>query len=93
MHVILEFTFPDENYRKSIWQSIFPGEAPLHEDVDFERLAREIKLAGGNIKNIAMTAAYYAASNGRHIRMSHLMQAARREFQKLGRAWSETQPQ
>ncbi|MEA2174266.1 MAG: hypothetical protein QOD00_1858 [Blastocatellia bacterium] len=93
MHVILEFTFPDENYRKSIWQSIFPGEAPLHKDVDFERLAREIKLAGGNIKNIAMTAAYYAASNGRHIRMSHLMQAARREFQKLGRAWSETQTQ
>ena len=91
MHVILEFTFPDENYRKSIWQSIFPGAAPLHKDVDFERLAREIKLAGGNIKSIAMTAAYYAASNGRRIRMSHLMLAARREFQKLGRTWSETQ--
>jgi SpoVK/Ycf46/Vps4 family AAA+-type ATPase len=89
LHVHLEFPFPDESHRKSIWRTVFPQEAPLHAEVDFDRLAREIKLAGGNIRSIAMTAAYFAASNGGRISMSHLVRAARREFQKLGRGWTE----
>jgi hypothetical protein len=68
---------------------VFPPEAPLGEDVDCGCLARDIKLAGGNIKNIALAAAFYAAAAGERIRMSHLIQAAKREHQKLGRTWSE----
>jgi len=90
MHFIIEFPFPDQEYRKRIWQVTFPREAPLSQEVDFEALAREIKLAGGNIRNIALAAAFYAAANGRVIRMPHLWQAARREHQKLGRTWDET---
>ena len=69
----------------------FPREAPLASDVNFGVLAREIKLAGGNIKNIALAAAFYAASDGKVIRMPHIKKAARREFQKLGRTWAEVQ--
>jgi len=90
MHFMVEFPFPDHEYRKRIWQVMFPQETPLGEEVDFDVLAREIKLAGGNIKNIALAAAFYAAGNGRVIQMPHLWQAAQREHQKLGRTWRET---
>lgn len=89
---VIEFPFPDQQYRRRIWQRIFPHEAPVSPDVDFEVLAREIKLSGGNIKNIAVAAAFHAAGNGGVIRMSHLWRAARREHQKLGRTWNATEP-
>jgi SpoVK/Ycf46/Vps4 family AAA+-type ATPase len=88
LQIIVEFPFPDENYRRRIWQVVFPREAPLGEDVDFALLAREVRLAGGNIKNIGLAAAFYAAKNGGVIHMPHLARAARREHQKLGRSWN-----
>ena len=92
MRFIVEFPFPDEQYRRLIWQVTFPPEAPLGDDVDFGWLAREVKLAGGNIKNIALAAAFFAAGENGVIRKSHLAQAARREYQKIGRRWSEEPP-
>lgn len=89
LQFIVEFPFPDEHYRRLIWEGMFPKEAPLGEDVDFNLLASEIKLAGGNIRNIGLAAAFYAASDGGVIRMPHLLNATRREHQKLGRAWSD----
>ncbi len=86
MRFIVEFPFPNSEYRRRIWEVIFPEEAPLGE-VDIERLARDIKLAGGNIRNIALAAAFYAAADGGRISVPHIEQAARREFQKLGRTW------
>ncbi|HKQ74924.1 MAG TPA: ATP-binding protein [Blastocatellia bacterium] len=91
MQFIVEFPFPDEERRRRIWQVTFPREAPLSGDVDFGLLARDVKLAGGNIKNIGLAAAFYAASDCGVIDMSHLFQAARREFQKMGRTWGEPQ--
>jgi ATP-dependent 26S proteasome regulatory subunit len=87
LQLIVEFPFPDEQYRQQLWQIAFPREAPVGEDVDFRALARDVRLAGGNIKNIAVAAAFYAADNGKVIRMSHLLDASRREHQKLGRTW------
>jgi AAA+ superfamily predicted ATPase len=90
LRFIVEFPFPDEEYRRRIWEVTFPKEAPLAADVDFQRLAREIRLAGGNIKNIAVAAAFYAASDGGVIQMSQLMRAAHREHRKVGRIWNPT---
>ena len=87
MQFIVEFPFPDEDSRRRIWQVTFPVETPLAVEVDFNLLAREIKLAGGNIKNIGLAAAFYAAGNGGMVGISHLAQAVRRELQKMGRAW------
>jgi AAA+ superfamily predicted ATPase len=89
MHFVIEFPLPDEEHRRRIWETSFPNQTPIAQDVDFAVLAREIRLAGGNIKNIGLAAAYSAAANGGVISMSHLMKAARREHQKLGRNWSE----
>jgi AAA+ superfamily predicted ATPase len=90
MQFIIEFPFPDEEHRRRIWEVVFPPEAPVAGDVDFGLLARTIRLAGGNLKSIGLAAAFYAASDGGLIRQEHLVNAARREFQKLGQSWSES---
>jgi len=91
MHAIIEFPFPEEAERKRVWQVIFPDEAPVDTDVDYGALARSIRLAGGNIRNIARASAFYAASDGGTIRMRHIVKASRREYQKLGRTWNENE--
>jgi SpoVK/Ycf46/Vps4 family AAA+-type ATPase len=88
LQVIVDFPFPNQEYRKLIWGVVFPSESPIAADVEMGRLAREIRVAGGSIKNIAVSAAFFAAADGGVIRMSHLMRAARREYQKLGRIWT-----
>jgi len=93
LRFIVEFPFPDETHRRRIWEVTFPPEAPLAEDVDLGQLARELKqLAGGNIKNVAVSAAFGAAADGRSIALVDLQRAARREYQKLGKSWSEPAP-
>jgi hypothetical protein len=81
----VHFPFPDEESRLRIWEGAWPAEAPLGEDVDFGVLARDLPLAGGNIKNIVLAAAYLAAAEAGRVRQSHLLWATRRELQKLGR--------
>jgi hypothetical protein len=88
---IVEFPFPDAEDRERIWRVTFPGATPVGEDVDFAALGRGLRLAGGNIKNIGLLAAFYAAADGGVVRMPHLLRAARREHQKLGRTWNEQQ--
>lgn len=90
LQFIVEFPFPDEEYRRRIWENVFPKETPLGSDVRFDRLAKDVRLAGGNIKNMAVAAAFYAAAAGDSVHMDHLIQAAHREHQKLGRSWSRS---
>jgi hypothetical protein len=88
LQAIVEFPFPDEEYRRRIWETVFPQSTPLGDDVRFDLLAREVRLAGGSIKSMALAAAFYAAAEGGPVRSSHLIRAARREHQKLARSWS-----
>jgi Winged helix domain, variant/ATPase family associated with various cellular activities (AAA) len=90
LRFIVEFPFPDEEHRRRIWQVTFPHPAPLSTDVDFATLAREVRLAGGHIRNIGLAAAFAAARSGGPIQMRHLIGAVRREFEKLGRSWDES---
>lgn len=99
---IVEFPFPDVEHRCRIWQTHFPEEAPVAEEVDCAFLARQFEIAGGNIKNIVLNAAFYAAeeatqhnANGQQeaevkasINMAHLLQATRREYEKMGKLWN-----
>lgn len=86
---IVEFPFPEADYRLQIWQGIWPKQTPLAADVDLEGMARQFKLAGGNIRNIALAAAFLAAENSQCVTMKHLLQATKREFQKMGRLIGE----
>ncbi len=80
----VHFPFPDEESRRRIWKGAWPAETPLGKDVDFAALSRDLPLAGGNIKNVAVAAAFLAAADGGRVRQSHLLRALRREMQKLG---------
>src|SRR6266536_551377 len=84
----VHFPFPDESHRRRIWAGIWPTETPLAGDVDLDFLAHQFKLSGGNIKNIALAAAFLAAPENSPVAMAHLLQAVRREYQKLGKALS-----
>ena len=88
LQFVVEFPFPDEEHRRRIWRVTFPAETPIDPAVDFDLLAREVKLAGANLRNIAVAAAFGAAADGAPIGMRHLLQAARREYQKMGRNWA-----
>src|SRR5207249_6677407 len=35
LQAVVEFPFPDEQYRTRIWQCAFPGDAPVDAEVDF----------------------------------------------------------
>ncbi|HET6522181.1 MAG TPA: ATP-binding protein, partial [Geminicoccaceae bacterium] len=87
LQVVVEFPMPSEADRLRLWRRMFPPEAPLAADTDLDALAREVRLAGGNIRNIALAAAFGAAADGRPIGMEHLWLAAAREHRKLGRPW------
>jgi ATP-dependent 26S proteasome regulatory subunit len=90
MHFAIEFPFPEEHDRYQIWQRIFPPEAPLGDDVDLAFLARQFRVTGGNIKNIAVTAAFLAAAGPGIITMEHIIKSTKREYQKMGKLCTET---
>jgi SpoVK/Ycf46/Vps4 family AAA+-type ATPase len=80
---VVSFPFPDVGQRTQIWQTIFPAATPT-QGLEPDRLA-QLTVTGGNIRNIAINAAFLAAAEDAPIRMSHLLRAARTEFAKLER--------
>ncbi|MFC1475877.1 AAA family ATPase [Candidatus Zixiibacteriota bacterium] len=87
----IHFPFPDEDGRRRIWEKIWPKKTPLAATVDLDSLAYRFKLSGGNIKNIALAAAFLAADNGGEVTMEHLLHATNREYQKLGKPLSSAE--
>ena len=87
---VIEFPMPDEAAREQIWQRHFPAEAPTKE-IDFAFLAKQFKLAGGSIRNVAMAAAYAAAEDGSAIDMGHVIPAIQAEYQKQARLVMENE--
>ena len=87
----LHFPFPDEDARRRIWQRIWPADLPLADDIDPAALARQLKLSGGNIRNIALAAAFAAAENNEPVSLEHVLHAARREYQKFGKQLLQTE--
>ncbi len=78
---VVSFPFPSASQRAEIWRRIFPRDTPTHR-LDVDKLAR-LNVAGGNIRNIAMSAAFHAADAGEPVGMAHLLAAARGEYAKL----------
>lgn len=82
---VIHFSFPDFNARKKIWMSIFPDGVPLSKDVDFDYLAKQFEIAGGNIKNIAVVSAFLAAQSFERVSMKHIVRAIDYELTKQGK--------
>ncbi len=85
----VQFPFPDAGQRGEIWKRMFPKDAP-REGLDVDKLSR-LNVPGGNIRNIALYAAFLAADEGRPIGMKHLLHAAQVEYAKLEKPLTEAE--
>ncbi|MGH8072134.1 MAG: ATP-binding protein [Candidatus Entotheonellia bacterium] len=85
----VQFPFPDAAQRGEIWRRIFPRDTPT-DGLDLARLAR-LNVAGGNIRNIALNAAFLAADVGEPVRMTHVLHAAQSEYAKLEKPLTEAE--
>jgi len=83
LHNISELPFPDRDCRERIWENAFGTNTPKG-GVDNPFLAG-IRLSGGEIKNIALLAAAFAAEMNEPVRMTHVMPALMRELEKTGK--------
>jgi len=86
---VVQFPFPDAAQRAEIWRRIFPSATPT-QDLDAVQLAR-LSVAGGNIRNIALNAAFLAAEGGEAVQMKHLLRAAQSEYAKLEKPLTEAE--
>ncbi len=89
LRFIVQFPFPDANQRAEIWRRVFPKATPT-EGLDAEKLA-QLNVAGGNIRNIALNAAFLASDAGEVVTMQHLLQATKNEYVKLERPLTDAE--
>ncbi|WP_367139250.1 MULTISPECIES: ATP-binding protein [Streptomyces] len=87
LRFIVPFGFPGPDERRAMWERAFPPHAPV-DGLDADRLAA-LPLSGGMIRNIALNAAFTAASAGAAIGMPMVLAAARAELRKLEMPLSE----
>ncbi len=86
---VVQFPTPSVVERAEIWARIFPEATPT-DGLDVRKLAR-LNVTGGNIRNIALNAAFLAADAEEPVRMSHLLRAASVEYAKLERPLTEAE--
>ncbi|MFA3790002.1 ATP-binding protein [Aliiglaciecola sp. SL4] len=89
---IVDFREPNVTDREHLWRCHVPQTAPLHTDVNFTQLATLFPLVGGEIRNAAVAAAFYAAQQQQDIHQDHFIMAIRKEFEKTGKAFREVNP-
>lgn len=80
---VVQFPFPDAEQREEIWQRAFPTETPTR-NLHYKKLAK-LHVSGGNIRNIALNAAFLAADEGDTVQMKHILSASQSEYIKLER--------
>ncbi|HET9364084.1 MAG TPA: ATP-binding protein [Candidatus Angelobacter sp.] len=83
------FPFPDAPQREAIWGKVFPAATPT-SGLNIKKLS-QLNMAGGNIRNIALNAAFLAANAGSSVEMGHLITAARMEAHKIERPLSDVE--
>lgn len=81
----IKFSFPDQQVRYQLWNSILPKEVSLEEELDFLFFSEKFELSGSSIKGILTTAAYLAAAEHRGIANIHMIQAIKIHYEKAGK--------
>jgi hypothetical protein len=89
LRFVVDFPFPDVAERAEIWRRVIPVPVPV-SDLRYDSLAK-LTVAGGSIRNIALSAAFLAADEGASLGMRHVLAAARTEYVKLERSLSPTE--
>jgi hypothetical protein len=83
----VDFPFPDHAARADIWQRIFPSQTPT-QGLDMDKLA-QLNMTGGNIRNMALAAAFLAAEDASPVTLQHIRRAAVSEYRKVERVLSD----
>jgi ATP-dependent 26S proteasome regulatory subunit len=95
LHFLIDFPFPDAKERVQIWRHIWPAGVKLSSEIDLNKLAEHLEIAGGNIRNVALQATFKAidvdgsVANELEIDLSHIVYAAERELRKIGKIVNE----
>ncbi|MBV9959799.1 MAG: ATP-binding protein [Acidobacteria bacterium] len=97
LRYIIDFPLPDEEQRKQIWQQVTPAGADSSH-LDFDFLARQFPLAGGNIRSIVFNACLQSAAGDetrqnadKQLSMKDVLIAVKRECDKMNRSVSAEQ--
>jgi hypothetical protein len=85
LDAVVDFPMPDVEHRRKLWDHCLRPGVPRAPKLDLDFCARSFELSGGNIKNIAFAASYFAAAGDGRVGMPELMRATAREYRKLGR--------
>ena len=85
----VNFPFPDSAQREAIWKKVFPEATPTY-GLNHKKLS-QLNVAGGNIRNIALNAAFLAAQSGTPVGMENLVEAAKLETLKMERPLSDAE--
>jgi hypothetical protein len=91
LDAVVDFPVPDEAHRRRLWDRCLAPAVPRGLDLDLDFCAAAFELSGGNIRSIALTAAYLAAAGDRPVWMADLVLATQREYRKLGRLCLESE--
>lgn len=81
----IDFPKPDVKNREVIWRKLIPKDCPVADDIDYIDLAESFELAGGNIKNSVVRAAYRAAERRDKITRDDVEFAAEKECINAGK--------
>jgi SpoVK/Ycf46/Vps4 family AAA+-type ATPase len=81
----IDFPKPDVKNREIIWRKLVPKDCPVGDDIDYLDLAESFELAGGNIKNAVVRAAYRAAERRDKITRDDIEFAAEKECINAGK--------
>jgi hypothetical protein len=85
LDALIDFPEPDVELRRRLWDRCLGTKVPRNGDLDLDFLAERFRLSGGNIRNVAVSAAFLAASKGSAVSMPDLVVSTAREYRKLGR--------
>ncbi len=90
VQVMIDFTPPDADARFLILSTMFPNNVQRPSDEELKAFTKKIDLNGGNLKNVAIDAAFRALSahvSGQPLKITleDLLKGAAREYRKLSR--------
>jgi SpoVK/Ycf46/Vps4 family AAA+-type ATPase len=91
LDAIVDFPLPEVDDRRRLWERNLSAGAPKADDIDLDFLARHFTLSGGNIRNVAVGAAFLAAEAALPLDMKDLVRETAREYRKLGRLCVEAE--
>jgi hypothetical protein len=98
LRYVIDFPLPDAAEREKIWRQVVPAEAD-GAGIEFDFLAEQFQLTGGNIRSVVFNACLQAAdgsslaADGKKgkLTMKEIVTAVKREYDKLGRTLAPEQ--